>query len=301
MPERFAQVPEDVKLCYETFGDRSDPPLLLVMGLGTQMLAWREEFCAQLVERGFHVIRFDNRDNGRSSRVKGRPPTARQLVLRDKRAARYSLSDMATDAIGLLDHLGIESAHVCGASMGGMIAQTIAIEHPERVRSLVSIMSTTGGRLVGQPALGLLPTFLSSAPRDRETYAEYTYTLFGRIGSPGFAHDEQEIKERARRAFDRGITSAGTGRQMAAILAARDRTAQLRELELPALVIHGDKDKLVKTSGGKATAKAIRECELLIIEGMGHDLPEGAWPQIIDGIVRTAWRAGEFRESAAAA
>jgi pimeloyl-ACP methyl ester carboxylesterase len=301
MPERFARVSEDIELCYETFGDPADPPLLLVMGLGTQMLAWREEFCELLVGRGFFVIRYDNRDNGRSSRVQGRPPTARQLVLRDKRAARYRLSDLAADAVGLLDHLGVESAHVCGASMGGMIAQTIAIEHPERIRSLVSIMSTTGGRLVGQPALALLPTFLRTAPRDREAYAEYTYELYKRIGSPGFPHDAEQIKQRARRAFDRGITSSGTGRQIAAILASHDRTRELRRLELPALVIHGDKDRLVNPSGGRATAKAIREAELMIVKGMGHDLPEAAWPQIVDGIVRTARRAGDLRESAAAA
>jgi pimeloyl-ACP methyl ester carboxylesterase len=301
MTERFAKVSDGIELCYETFGDPSAPPLLLVMGLGTQMLAWREEFCEQLVASGFFVIRYDNRDNGRSTRIKGRPPTPKQLVMRDKRAAHYRLSDLAGDAIGLLDRLEIESAHVCGASMGGMIAQTMAIEHPERVRSLISIMSNTGGRLVGQPALSLLPTLLRAAPREREAYAEFTYTMLARIGSPGFEHDEEQVKERARRAFDRGITSSGTGRQIAAILASHDRTRELRKLELPALVIHGDKDKLVHPSGGRATAKAIREAELLIIEGMGHDLPEGAWPQIIDGIARTARRAGDLREAAAAA
>jgi pimeloyl-ACP methyl ester carboxylesterase len=214
-------------------------------------------------------------------------------VLRDKSAASYLLSDMADDAAGLLDHLGIDSAHVTGASMGGMIAQTLAINHPARVRSLVSLMSTTGGRLVGQPALGLLPTFLRSAPRDKEAYAEFTYALYGRIGSPGFDHDEEEVKSRARRAFDRGVTAAGTGRQIAAILASGDRTDGLKKIDVPALVIHGDKDRLVHPSGGKATAKAIPDAELMIIEGMGHDMPVGAWPRLIDGIVATARRAGE--------
>ena len=284
----------DVELCYERFGDPADPALLLVMGLGTQMLGWDEEFCASLAERGFHVVRFDNRDIGRSTKLSHLPPpTLRQIVLRDRRAAGYSLSDMADDAIGLLDHLGIEQAHVAGASMGGMIAQRIAIRHPARVLSLVSIMSNTGARLTGRPALRVLPIFLKRAPRDRDGYIEHTVKLFQAIGSPGFEHDEEHSRAMLGRAYDRGIDPAGSGRQLAAILADGDRAPQLRELDVPALVIHGTADPLINPSGGKATARAIPGARLLLIEGMGHDLPRGAWPRIVDAIADNAARTGE--------
>jgi pimeloyl-ACP methyl ester carboxylesterase len=290
----------DVELCYERFGDPSDPAMLLVMGLGTQMLGWHEEFCATLAGRGFHVIRFDNRDIGRSTKFSHLPPpTLRQIVLRDKRAAGYTLSDMAGDAIGLLDHLGIERAHAVGASMGGMIAQTIAIEHPERVLSLVSIMSNTGGRLRGQPATRVLPIFLKPAPRDRAGYLDHLIRLFTVIGSPGFERDEAEAREMFGHAHDRGIDPAGSSRQLAAILADGDRAARLRKLDVPALVIHGTADKLVNPSGGRATAKAIPGARLLLIEGMGHDLPRGAWPQIVEAIAENAARAGAPAGSAA--
>jgi pimeloyl-ACP methyl ester carboxylesterase len=283
-----------VELCYERFGDPADPALLLVMGLGTQMLGWDEELCAVLAGRGFSVVRFDNRDIGRSSRLSHlAPPTLRQLVLRDRRAAGYSLADMAGDAVGLLDHLGIEGAHVVGASMGGMIAQTIAIRHPRRVLSLVSIMSSTGARLTGQPALRVLPIFLKRAPRTREGYIEHTVKLFDAIGSPGFERDEAQLRAMLGRAYDRGIDPAGSGRQLAAILADGDRAPQLRRLHVPALVIHGTADRLVAPSGGRATARAIPDARLLLVEGMGHDLPRGAWPQIVDAIVANAARAGE--------
>ena len=284
----------DVELCYERFGDPDDPALLLVMGLGTQMLGWDEEFCATLAERGFHVVRFDNRDIGRSTKLSHLPPpTLRQIVLRDRRAAGYSLADMADDAIGLLDHLGIERAHVAGASMGGMIAQRIAIRHPARVLSLVSIMSNTGARLSGRPAVRVLPIFLKRAPRSRDGYIEHTVKLFEAIGSPGFERDETHFRTMLGRAYDRGIDPAGSGRQLAAILADGDRAPQLRELDVPALVIHGTADPLIHPSGGRATAKAIPGARLLLIEGMGHDLPRAAWPRIIDAIADNAARAGE--------
>jgi pimeloyl-ACP methyl ester carboxylesterase len=282
----------DVELCYETFGRPDDPAMLLVMGLATQMLGWHEEFCAELAERGFHVVRFDNRDVGRSSRLSHlRPPTLRQLALRDRRAAGYTLEDMADDAMGLLDHLGIERAHVVGASMGGMIAQTIAIRHPDRVLSLTSIMSTTGGRFTGQPALRVLPVFLKRAPRGRDAYVEHTTKLYDLIGSPGFERDEDELRERLGRAYDRGIDPAGSGRQLAAIMTASDRSPQLRRLDVPTVVIHGTADKLVNPSGGRATAKAIPGARLVTVEGMGHDLPRGAWPQLIAAIAENAARA----------
>jgi pimeloyl-ACP methyl ester carboxylesterase len=289
----------DVELCFERFGDPAAPAVLLVMGLGTQMIAWHEDFCEELADRGFGVIRFDNRDNGRSSKLSHvAPPTLRQLALRDRKAAGYSLAEMADDAAGLLDALGIEAAHVVGASMGGMIAQTIAIRHPDRVLSLVSVMSNTGARLTGQPALRALPAFLRRPPRDREGYIEHTLGLYRVIGSPGFERDEDALRAMAGRAYDRGVDPAGTGRQLAAIQAERDRTPQLRRVTAPTLVIHGSQDRLVSHSGGRATAKAIPGARLLTIKGMGHDLPRGAWPQIIDGIVENAARAGAPAELA---
>jgi pimeloyl-ACP methyl ester carboxylesterase len=239
-------------------------------------------------------VRFDNRDIGRSTKLSHLPPpTLRQIVLRDRRAAGYSLADMADDAIGLLDHLGIERAHVAGASMGGMIAQRIAIRHPARVPSLVSIMSNTGARLSGRPALRVLPVFLKRAPRSRDGYIEHTVKLFEAIGSPGFERDEAHFRTMLGRAYDRGIDPAGSGRQLAAILADGDRAPQLRALDVPTLVIHGTADPLIHPSGGKATAKAIPGARLLLIEGMGHDLPRAAWPRIVDAIADNAARADE--------
>jgi pimeloyl-ACP methyl ester carboxylesterase len=300
MPEEIARV-GDVELCYETFGERSNPTVLLVMGLATQMLGWREDFCAELAERGFHVVRYDNRDVGRSTRFsKHRPPTAAQIIRRDASAAAYTLDDMADDGVGLLDCLGVDRAHVVGASMGGMIAQTIAIRHPGRVLSLVSIMSNTGARWTGQPSVALYSTLLKSAPRDREGYVAHQMDVFAKIGSPGFPRDDEDLRATFERAFERGHDPAGAGRQLAAILAATDRTEQLGSIRVPTLVIHGTKDRLVNPSGGRATAKAIPGARLLTIEGMGHDLPRGAWPQIIDAIAENAARAGAPPAAAAA-
>jgi pimeloyl-ACP methyl ester carboxylesterase len=283
----------DIDIAYETFGDPSDPALLLVMGLATQMIAWHEDFCAELAGRGFHVIRFDNRDVGRSSAMRDLPaPTIRQLALRSKKAAGYTLSDMAADAVGLLDNLGIERAHVVGASMGGMIAQTIAIEHPERVLSLCSIMSNTGARLSGQPRLATYRVLLGTPPQDRDRFIDHVVKMYRVIGSPGFDRDEDDLRDVAGRSYDRGRNPAGSGRQLAAIIASGDRTAGLRGLRVPTVVIHGTKDKLVSPSGGRATAKAIPGARLVKIEGMGHDLPRGTWPQIIGAIAETAARAG---------
>jgi pimeloyl-ACP methyl ester carboxylesterase len=292
MPEEIARV-GDVELCFETFGERSEPTVLLVMGLATQMLGWREDFCAQLAARGFHVVRYDNRDVGRSTRLsQHRPPTAAQIIRRDARAAAYTLDDMADDGVGLLDHLGVERAHMVGASMGGMIAQTIAIRHPERVLSLVSIMSNTGARWSGQPSVRMYGTLLKSAPRDREGYIAHQMEVFAKIGSPGFPRDEEDLRRTAERAYERGHDPAGAGRQLAAILAATDRADRLRAIRVPTLVVHGTADRLVNPSGGRATAKAIPGARLLTIEGMGHDLPPGAWPRIIDAIAENAARAG---------
>jgi pimeloyl-ACP methyl ester carboxylesterase len=283
----------DIDIAYETFGDPSDPALLLVMGLATQMIAWHEDFCGQLAERGFHVIRFDNRDVGRSTAMRDIPvPTLRQLALRSKKAAGYTLSDMAADAIGLLDHLGIERAHVVGASMGGMIAQTIAIEHPDRVLSLCSIMSNTGARWSGQPRLATYRVLLGTPPKDRDKFIEHVLKMYKVIGSPDFDRNEDDLRDMAARSYDRGRNPAGSGRQLAAIIAAGDRTERLHGVRVPTVVIHGTKDKLVSPSGGRATAKAIPGARLVKIEGMGHDLPRGTWPQIIGAIAENAARTG---------
>ena len=300
MAEELAKIGE-IEICFETFGSRDDPALLLVMGLGTQMVAWPEDFCRQLAGRGFFVIRFDNRDVGRSTHMRGRPPTIRQLLLRDKRAAGYSLADMAADGIGLLDHLGIERAHVAGASMGGMIAQTMAARHPDRVLSLASIMSNTGHRWKGTPGLRIYPTFMRRPGRTREGAVESTVSVFRLIGSPGFPFDEDATRTTAGLSYDRGYNPAGTSRQLAAILAAGDRAAELRAITAPTVVIHGTKDRMVRPSGGRATAAAIPGAQLVTIDGMGHDLPRGAWDRMIDAIVANARRAGTSKRSAAAA
>jgi pimeloyl-ACP methyl ester carboxylesterase len=299
MAERSAELPSGVRLCYETFGDRRDPTILLVMGLGTQMIAWHEDLCAMLTDSGFHVVRFDNRDCGRSSTMRGRPPTQAQILTRRVRAT-YKLRDMAEDALGLLDELRIPAAHVVGASMGGMIAQTLAIRHPLRVLSLTSIMSTTGHWRVGLPAPGVYSVLLRDAPSERDAYIAHLTWVVQKIGSPAFPRDPAELRERAGRSWDRGLHPAGTGRQLAAIIASGDRTAKLRGLDLPALVIHGTADRLVNPSGGRATARAIPGAELLKIEGMGHDMPRGTWPQIVEGIARVTSRARGVPTRAAA-
>lgn len=289
--ECFARV-GDLDLCYETFGAETAPPILLVMGLATQMVLWDDAFCEDLAERGFRVIRFDNRDVGRSSILRDAGvPTRWQLVLRHPGGAAYTLEAMADDAAGLLDYLRIESAHVVGASMGGMIAQLIAIRHPERVLSLVSIMSTTGNRRVGRPEPRVALRMLRPAARTREGYIEDHLDIYRVIGSPGFDFEEEHKRERAARMFDRGIHPAGAARQIAAIATARDRTAELGQIRVPVTVIHGDQDPLVNVSGGRATAAAIPDAELMVLPGMGHDLPRELWPQIIDAIVATTARA----------
>jgi pimeloyl-ACP methyl ester carboxylesterase len=279
----------DIDIAYETFGDPSQPALLLVMGLATQMIAWHDDFCAELAGRGFHVIRFDNRDVGRSTAMRDLPaPTIRQLALRSKDAAGYTLSDMAGDAVGLLDHLGIERAHIVGASMGGMIAQTIAIEHPDRVLSLASIMSNTGARWSGQPKLATYRVLLGKPPRERDKYVEHVQKVYKVIGSPDLERDEDDLRRLAARSYDRGLNPAGSGRQLAAITASGDRTERLGSVSVPTVVIHGTKDRLVSPSGGRATAKAIPGSRLVKVEGMGHDMPRAAWPQIIGAIAEHA-------------
>jgi pimeloyl-ACP methyl ester carboxylesterase len=292
MDEQFCDVGRGITLCYETFGKPADPTALLIMGLGTQMVAWHEDFCRQLAERGFHVVRFDNRDIGHSTHLQGPPPTIKQLLLRSRRAAQYTLADMAEDAAQLLERLELAPAHVIGASMGGMIAQTLAARHPERVRSLVSIMSNTGALSNGQPALRLYPFFLRRPVAGREQYLAHFERLFTAIGSTGLPRDPEEIRELAALSYDRDHEPAGSGRQLAAIIASGDRTRELRDVIAPTLVVHGTADPLVRPSGGRATARAIKGAKLMRVDGMGHDLPRAVWSRLIDAIAENAARAG---------
>jgi pimeloyl-ACP methyl ester carboxylesterase len=281
-----------VTLCYETFGSPEAPPLLLIMGLGSQMILWDDEFCRRLAAHGFFVIRFDNRDVGRSTIMREAPvPKQWQLVTRDPRGAAYTLDDMAADAVGLLDHLDLSAAHVVGVSMGGMIAQLLAVNHPECVLSLVSIMSTTGARRVGRPQPRVAMRMLRRARLDREGYIEDHLETYRTIGSRAFDFEAEHKRARAGRCFDRGIHPAGSARQLAAIMAAPDRTPALRALRVPTTVIHGEADPLVNISGGRATAAAILDAELITLPGMGHDLPRELWPQIIAAIVENSARA----------
>jgi pimeloyl-ACP methyl ester carboxylesterase len=280
-----------IELCYQEMGDPAGEPLVLIMGLATQMIAWDEAFCAILAERGFRVVRFDNRDIGRSTRVRGAgvPNMVDLFIGRGEPA--YRLRDMAADTVGLMDHLGIASAHVVGASMGGMIAQCTAIGHPHRVRSLTSIMSTTGSRRVGHPSYRTFGLLLGKRPTEREAAIERVVKTFRTIGSPGYPFEEAWIRDLAGRSFDRGHSQAGIARQLHAITASGDRTPRLRELDLPTVVIHGKNDVLVNPSGGRATAEAIPDARLKMIDGMGHDLPRALWPTFVEEIAATAARA----------
>ena len=286
--ELFARVGE-MELCYETFGADDAPPMLLVMGLASQMVLWDDEFCKTLAGHGFFVIRFDNRDVGRSTILREAPiPSQTQLLLRERHAAPYSLDDMAADTAGLLDQLRIGAAHVVGVSMGGMIAQVLAIHHPDRVRSLVSIMSTTGSRRVGQPHPRMYPRLLRRPRLDRAGYIADFADTYRAIGSKGYPPDPDRLRTRAARCFDRGIHPGGSARQLAAVVTARDRTPLLRKLHVATTVIHGSADPLVRPSGGRATAKAIPGARLLILPDMGHDLPVALWPQITGAISHNA-------------
>jgi pimeloyl-ACP methyl ester carboxylesterase len=278
-----------VSIEYTTTGDPDHPPLLLIMGLGAQLIAWDDDFVDLLARRGFYVIRYDNRDVGRSTWFDdaGVPDMA-AIVGGEAPQPVYLLTDMAADAAGLLDVLGIHSAHVLGASMGGMIAQSFAIQYPERVRTLVSIMSTTGDPDVGQPHPEILGGLLEAPPVDRETAIEQSVKMWGVIGSTGFPMDEERIRANAAASYDRAFHPDGTARQMVAILASPDRTPGLAQVRVPTLVIHGESDPLVDPSGGRATAQAIPGASLWTIPGMGHDLPPELFEAIADRVAALA-------------
>ena len=275
-PERLVTVGE-LQLCHDAFGEPEHPPMLLVMGLGFQLVHWPEDLCRQLAAEGFRVIRFDNRDAGRSTHLPGQ---------------RYSVDDMADDAVGLLDALGIDSAHVVGASLGGMIAQTMAIRHPRRVRSLASLMSTTGRRGVGRTSVRVYRHAFTRPARTEEEAVERRVRVFATIGSTGLAQDLDELRRVSALAFRRDPEARdGRRRQHRAVRGAPDRTEALGRLTVPTVVVHGTVDRMCHPSGGRATAEAVPGARLELITGMGHDLPRGAWPQLIDAITRNARRA----------
>lgn len=287
--ERFAPA-NGIELAYDEIGDRDGVPVILVMGLATQLIHWDLGFCGILADHGYRVIRFDNRDVGRSTKIKAPVPGTAPMLLGYGDPA-YRLTDMAADTAGLLDHLEIDRAHVVGASMGGMIAQTLAIEHPERVLSLTSIMSTTGNRRYGLPRWRAFGALISRPGRTREEFIERAVKIFRVIGSPSYPMDEPRFRDLVAVAYDRGHNPAGVARQLHAITTSGDRTGRLRSLDVPALVIHGSADPLVRPAAGRATAKAIPGARLKVFEGMGHDLPAALHQDIADEFNALAQRA----------
>jgi pimeloyl-ACP methyl ester carboxylesterase len=282
-----------IEICYEIFGDANAEPLLLIMGLAAQMIHWDDDFCRQLAARGFRVIRFDNRDIGKSTRLTGgkRLTPLELLKLRFLKIpvqASYKLRDMAEDTTGLMDVLGIKSAHLVGASMGGMIAQEIAISFPQRVRSLTSIMSSTGNPKDPPPTREAAALLMAAPPATKQEYIERFAKTWKILRGGSFPEDEALDRSRAERTYERGLNPAGVGRQLRAILASGSRKQRLRSVKVPTLVIHGTVDPLVRPQAGRDTAASIPGAKLLMIEGMGHALPIPMWPQIIDAIDKHA-------------
>jgi pimeloyl-ACP methyl ester carboxylesterase len=289
-PEAFVDA-NGIVLCYDSFGNCADPPLVLIMGMGAQMIGWDDEFCEELSRSGFWVIRFDNRDAGKSTRFDraGTPDITVAMTrawLGTPVEAPYLLRDMALDLIGLLDALKIERAHLVGASMGGAIGQIVAIEHPQRVLSLTSIMSTTGDRSLPQPRPWALASLFNPAPRDLEGYMEHYVNMWKVLRVNAIPEEEERDRARALRNHLRGLNPAGSARQLAAILASGSRRAALRNVTTPTVVIHGDADPLVPLAAGIDTAECIPGAELVVLEGMGHALSMRYWPRIIDALVR---------------
>lgn len=288
MPKIIAN---NIEIEYDTFGDPSSNPLLLIRGVGSQMISWEEEFCELLVNQGFFVIRFDNRDVGLSTKFEeAGVPDIMKLVIAAQRGeeieAPYTLEDMADDAIGLLDALKIDKAHICGASMGAMIVQVIAVRYPSRVLSLTFIMGSTGNPDLPQPKQEVMKVILKPAPTEREAYIEESVKRWRALYGTGFPFDEERRRKMATRAYDRSFYPQGFARQLAAVLASGNRKPTLASIKVPTLVIHGGDDLLVPVEGGIDTAEAIYGAELLIINGMGHSLPPETWPQIVDAIAK---------------
>jgi pimeloyl-ACP methyl ester carboxylesterase len=278
-----------IELAYETFGDASAPPVVLIMGLATQMIAWPDELCDGLARCGFLVIRFDNRDVGGSTHLRNVPPPRLADIVVRRRPPPYSIADMANDVVGLIDGLGLDDVHLVGASMGGFIAQTVALEHAGRVRTLTLIMTSTGSRRVGQAKPRVYARLLRSRmAADRSAAMSAVVETFRLIGSRGFAFDEEYLRDLAGRSWDRGYEPAGSRRQLAATANQPNRTAALRRITVPTLVIHGLHDPLVAPSGGLAIAKAIPNSRFVGFSGMGHDLPRALWPEFVREIAALA-------------
>lgn len=280
----------DIEIVFDTFGDPHRSPVLLVMGLGAQLIDWRDDFCKRLASHGYWVIRYDNRDVGLSTKFDdaGIPNMLKMLKASSQGEileSPYSIKDMANDGVGLMDVLEIEKAHVIGLSMGGMIAQSMAIHHPTRLASLISIMSSTGEPDLPPPTPEAIAVLTTPRPTDREGYIERSIEGWRILSGPTFPPDDNLNRKHAGLKFDRGIYPAGIARQLAAILSSGGRRELLKSVTVPTLVIHGDADPLVPVKGGIDTADAIPGAELLIIEGMGHHLPIELWPQLIDAIV----------------
>jgi pimeloyl-ACP methyl ester carboxylesterase len=288
--EQLLDVGRGIELCCRVEGNAADPTMLLIAGLGQQLNVWPTGFVNDLVAAGYRVVRFDNRDVGRSSRSGAPAPRAWRLLARRFSPGQYTLGDMAVDSACLLDALEVGAAHVVGVSMGGMIGQTLAATSPQRVLTLTSIMSSTGARRVGRPAISTYSRMLGRPPRSREVAADRLVAIMRHVGSRGFPFDESLTRAVAVEAWDRGggANSAGVLRQIAAISKSGDRTAQLRRITAPTLVVHGDYDRMVHPSGGRATAAAIPGARLETITGMGHDLPAGACKQLVAAIVEHA-------------
>jgi pimeloyl-ACP methyl ester carboxylesterase len=284
--------PARINIAYQRLGPADAPALLLIMGVAAQYIAWPDDFCLALVGHGLEVIRFDNRDIGLSTHITDAPPPNLPAALAgDLSSVSYTLSDMAADSVGLLDALGIQQAHLVGASMGGFIAQTIAIEHTGRVRSLISMMSTTGNPAVGQASPEVLRTIFSGPQATtRDEVVQQMLRAQLAVGSPQYPVNEAEVAERVGRAYDRCYDPAGIARQAIASVASGDRTEKLKQLNVPTLVIHGLADGMCNVSGGRATADAIPGAELALIEGMGHNLPPGLRSQLADQIANFVWR-----------
>ena len=286
----------NIEIEYETFGDPSSKPLLLIMGIGAQMIRWEKEFCEVLAEKGFYVIRFDNRDVGLSTKLHeaGEPDIMKvmmKLAKGEKIESAYTLDDMADDAVGLLSALGIDKAHICGASMGGGIAQILAYRHPSRVLSLISIMSSTGNPDLPRPKPEILKLMTQPPPTEREAIIEARVNRLRILHGSVFPFDEEKWREFATESYDRSYYRPGYSRQFVAIRATGNIKSALSSISVPTLVIHGSEDPLVPIDGGKDTAEAIPGAELLIIDGMGHSIPIEVWPQVADAITENANKA----------
>ena len=297
MNEHVIDVGRGIRLCYDQIGDQDDPPIVLIPGLGQQLHSWPQEFAEALARQGYLVTRLDNRDVGRSTHMSFPAPKPWAIIRGGNDPRQYHLGDMARDTVGLLDALTYRDAHLVGISMGAMIAQTVAAHYPGRVRTLTSLMSTTGAPRIGRPALSTWWRLATARPpRSRDEAIRRALKIFRHIGSHGFPFDEQWVTQRAGMDWDRDQTSDGVARQLAGIFASGDRTRELHQIDVPTLVIHGDRDRMIHPTGGDATAKAIPGARLETIRGMGHDLPRPVWPRLIELIVDNSLQHDQLEE-----